>query len=446
MSERPRPPGCVKRIVRHAGFDFFFAFVVLTNSIFIGVEVQLGLENQGARPLAIYIFQYAYTFLFSLELAMRLWADCRYFLCSEEWMWTWLDIFIVISSIWELIVDILYVWSGNEASEPERLAGFINLKALRVIRITRIVKAVRLMRIFRFVMALRTLITSILHTLQSLFWALALLVLIVYVFAVLFVQAVQDHILDPDNPALPEREMIATQRYFSSLPDTMLSLFMSIAGGASWEDVQAPLKAISTVWVFFFLFFVSFTYFAVLNVVTGVFCQSAIDSAQNDHATVVQSILANKQMHVNKIRNLFTRFDQQETGVITFAMLEEKLDAPEVREYFETLGLDVWDAWTFFKLLDLDAGGAISIEEFLMGCLRLRGPARAIDVEKMIYDQSWLIRSQGKFTTYMEGEMSNLKESLNLLTGMHLTRSSSLKRSESPDDSQELSAWHSGVS
>ena len=37
-------------------------------------------------------------------------------------------------------------------------------------------------------------------------------------------------------------------------------------------------------------------------------------------------------------------------------MLEEKLDAPEVREYFETLGLDVWDAWTFFKLLDLDAG------------------------------------------------------------------------------------------
>lgn len=86
MSERPRPPGCVKRIVRHAGFDFFFAFVVLTNSIFIGVEVQLGLENQGARPLAIYIFQYAYTFLFSLELAMRLWADCRYFLCSEEWM------------------------------------------------------------------------------------------------------------------------------------------------------------------------------------------------------------------------------------------------------------------------------------------------------------------------------------------------------------------------
>ena len=28
---------------------------------------------------------------------------------------------------------------------------------------------------------------------------------------------------------------------------------------------------------------------------SGVFCQSAIDSAQNDHANVVQSMLANKE-------------------------------------------------------------------------------------------------------------------------------------------------------
>ena len=32
------------------------------------------------------------------------------------------------------------------------------------------------------------------------------------------------------------------------------------------------------------------------QVVTGVFCQSAIDSAQNDHAAIVQSILENKDI------------------------------------------------------------------------------------------------------------------------------------------------------
>ena len=64
---------------------------------------------------------------------------------------------------------------------------------------------------------------------------------------------------------------------------------------------------------------------------------------------MVQSILANKKAHVEKIQALFSHFDDREMGVITFAMLEEKIDSPDVREYFETLGLDVWDAWSFFK-------------------------------------------------------------------------------------------------
>ena len=41
-------------------------------------------------------------------------------------------------------------------------------------------------------------------------------------------------------------------------------------------------------------------------------------------------------------------------------------------------------------------GGVVEIEEFLMGCLRLRGQARAIDTAKLLYDQNWLIKSQGR--------------------------------------------------
>lgn len=33
-------------------------------------------------------------------------------------------------------------------------------------------------------------------------------------------------------------------------------------------------------------------------------------------------------------------------------------------------GLDIWDAWSFFKTLDLDQSGEVDIEEFLLGCLR----------------------------------------------------------------------------
>ena len=107
-----------------------------------------------------------------------------------------------------------------------------------------------------------------------------------------------------------------------------------------------------------------FTYFAVLNVVTAVFCHSAIESAQKDHATVVQNMLDNKESHLQKLRALFSKMGAEEAGGITFGMFEEKINSQAVREYFETLGLDVWDPWSFFKLLDSDGGGFVEVEDF----------------------------------------------------------------------------------
>lgn len=158
----------------------------------------------------------------------------------------WLDLFVVVSSITEIIIDIV-----GAVQEGEKLQGDLNnvsgLKIFRIVRLTKVVKAVRLVRIFRFVMALRTLVTSIAHTLKALFWALTLLCVIVYVFAVLFAQAVHDHTQDPNMPPLSVGADEARERYFGSLPDTMLSLFMSIAGGVSWEYVIFPLKAVNTI-------------------------------------------------------------------------------------------------------------------------------------------------------------------------------------------------------
>ena len=37
-----------------------------------------------------------------------------------------------------------------------------------------------------------------------------------------------------------------------------------------------------------------------------------------------------------------------------------------------------------------------------MGCLRFRGQAKAMDVGQLIQDQSWMIKNQGKFQSFME--------------------------------------------
>lgn len=74
---------------------------------------------------------------------------------------------------------------------------------------------------------------------------------------------------------------------------------------------------------------------------------------------MVQSILDDKEAHLEKIKALFSQMAYNEEGGITFAMFEEKINSAAVKEYFATLGLDVWDAWSFFKLLDADAGWVV---------------------------------------------------------------------------------------
>lgn len=400
---------CAERIVKNNVFDLVCALVVISNLIFLGVEVEISISSQGQRQTTIQVIGYAYTLWFLLELCLRIACDGRALFCNEDWMWAWLDVFVVLTSLWEVAVDLTYVFMETE--EIGEVVGVSGLKALRIIRITRILKAIRLMRVFRFVMAFRTLITSIIYTLKSLFWACMLLIVIMYVFAVLFTQAVNDFLLDFGS-AMTELESVAAGQYFGSLDKTMLTCFMSIAGGVSWGEVLPPLRTISEAWVGLYLIYIAFTYFAVLNVVTGVFCQSAIESAQNDHTTVVHSILKNKELHVEKLRKLFSTLGDSTDGVVTFAAFEEKISSKDVQAYFEVLGLDVDDAWSFFKLLDLDEGGEVEIEEFLMGCLRLRGNARAIDVGKIIHDQTWLIRNVGKFQTYVEVELRRIQEQI----------------------------------
>merc|ERR1712050_425725 len=107
--------------------------------------------------------------------------------------------------------------------------------------------------------------------------------------------------------------------------------------------------------------------FAIINVVTGVFCHSAIESAQRDLELVIQQHIANKKLHVRRIRQLFKTIDSNDSGQITINEFESHLSDEEVEAYFASLELDIADAWTLFKLLDDDSSHAIDIEEFVMG-------------------------------------------------------------------------------
>lgn len=45
------------------------------------------------------------------------------------------------------------------------------------------------------------------------------------------------------------------------------------------------------------------------------------------------------------------------------------------------------DAWSLFKLMDTSGNGDLDAAEFVEGCMRLKGPARSMDVSLLMQEQ-----------------------------------------------------------
>merc|ERR1712113_1264359 len=78
--------------------------------------------------------------------------------------------------------------------------------------------------------------------------------------------------------------------------------------------------------------------------------------------------------------------------------LEAHIMDEELQAYFAHLNLDIGRAWDIFRLIDIDKSGAVSMEEFVEGCLKLRGDAKTLDVANIMY---MLDRLQGKLSSFM---------------------------------------------
>lgn len=358
----------------------FFALVVLTNSVYLGVQLEYHAvaKDSSADTLFLYI-HVVYAVLFTVEVGLRLLADglWKYF-CASEWAWNLLDAFVVSSSWIELIIDVL---TPGTPGAPNRGTN-TNLRLIRLLRVGRLFRVVRIIRVVRLFRSLRTLVQSLVGTLKTLFWALLLLFLIMYIFGILFTDAVLDHIILADLAGQYTEVSDQAELYFGALSSSITTLFRTISDGLTWHVAADTLRQmeLGEFWVQVFHFYVAFVNFAVLNVMTGVFCNSAIKAAESDHEMVVQTLVQTRQELKDLVTILFSQIDKHGSGQITFGEFEEFFRDEAVKAFFESLQIGAMDAWTLFVSLDMDGDSYVSIEEFTERCMQLHGPARSADL------------------------------------------------------------------
>merc|ERR1719491_1681984 len=101
----------------------------------------------------------------------------------------------------------------------------------------------------------------------------------------------------------------------------------------------------------------------MLNVVTGIFVDTALTRAHRMKDNIT----------VNNACRLFTLLDIDHTGQISEKEFESQLDSQPMQEYLAEIDVDVSEAKWLFEILDINGTGTIDFDEFLSGCLRLKG-------------------------------------------------------------------------
>jgi len=283
-------------------------------------------------------------------------------------------------------------------------------RLMRSLRLLRVVRTLRIVRLLRYIATFRKMVFAIAASLQTLFWSLLLLGLIMYMFAVCFTQGVSDH--------LKERRMVSEwtkvdedlQMKFGSLGTAWLHLYQSISGGISWGEVAAPLADLHWTFLILFLMYISMTVFCVLNVVTSIFVESAMQTAAHHRDLLIQEKIQDKQTYAKHMKDVFNAIDTDGTLRISEEEMELFMEDEHLRLYLEALEINILDARVLFRLLDHDESGEIDIDEFCEGCLRLKGEAKSFDIHCLLFENQRMLLKTKHFMKYVEDRLDTLMD------------------------------------
>jgi len=353
-----------------------FVLVVL-NSLMLGVQANYNSTNVGenADHWFFTLAEGVFCILFTTELILRIIAHGHGFLRGRGWTFNVMDSVLVVMNLMEVIMQ------GGAVSSVVQ-----NLTLLRIVRICRLVRLIRLCRVLKYVRELRTIIVSIGISLKSLAWTVVLLLLLIYCSSLVVTHIVFEKRQTAYETGL-DNDLEELKYLFGDLGLTMLSMFETLFGGQDWDVFLRPLMTHISPWIALpWSCYVAFGVLAMLNAMTGVFVENVVQSTKRNEEAFL----------VNNVRELFSKIPDGIHGKMDWHRFESLLNTSQMQEAIQAIKLELADARGLFKLLDADNSGCVCAEEFLAGCLRLRGPAKALDLAILHFEVRKLTQRVGQ--------------------------------------------------
>lgn len=396
-----------KGIVDSKSFNFLCGVVMLCHGALMASSANLAMQDaidgtihdssDMMRQVNI-IFGSFYT----VELALRLLGEGRTFFTNRDYAWNLFDVLMVAVAIEEIFQAVL-IMAGSGGTETG------NVVFMRLFRLLKLLKALRFVRLLRSFRELRLMIGSIFGCVRSMFWAMVLLSLITFLFGLFFVQAcVVEMAVPSSKSSIDSQSRDAIVQYWASVQVAMNSLFLAGTGGDSWRYMAEPLLTVSPLVYGGFLIYIVFFLFVIANTLTSLFIDSYIDSSAKDDTMLIQAQKDKRREIIERAVKISREVDKDESGIIDASEFDAVCNNPELTALMDSLAVDPGNVREFFDMVSQGGQRPVTIAQFVHGCMKIRGPARSVDLVVVIELLHLLEAAHSDFMRYCKAQFDDL--------------------------------------
>jgi len=170
------------------------------------------------------------------------------------------------------------------------------------------------------------------------------------------------------------------EEYFGTVARSMYTLFQMITLESWSSGIARHVVTNQTEMMLFFLVFLLFSHYGLLNLVVGVIVENTLSNARNNEDKIKQEQDKEQKRTLEHLKDIFKLADEDGSGDLDRGEFFRCLSNPEVEKKMKLIKLPIAEAKNLFSVLDADGQGSLSIDEFIGGCLRLKGSAKSKDL------------------------------------------------------------------
>eukprot|EP00929_Paragymnodinium_shiwhaense_P095707 TRINITY_DN56980_c0_g1_i3.p1 TRINITY_DN56980_c0_g1~~TRINITY_DN56980_c0_g1_i3.p1 ORF type:complete len:246 (+),score=39.29 TRINITY_DN56980_c0_g1_i3:99-740(+) len=189
------------------------------------------------------------------------------------------------------------------------------------------------------------------------------------------------------------------------------------------DSIIEPMLAVSLPLSLMFLLYIAFAVLAVLNIVTGIFVDSAIKQAgkmqdQDITGDLRRFFFGSKKQAACQAHGK-ARISREQF----YAMTSET----RMKALLTNLNIDLSDALTLFELLDEDGEGMVLTDNLISGIVRLRAGAKFLDVMCVLAQMDAVLEA-------IHGDMNDVRPRAEYLKDKRRTSVAALEISKQPSE------------